>query len=250
MPRSGSVWRALAILVVAVLAGCNAPEVDETRPTPRVVSRPPTATPPAELVLVILNVSPNETELGTPVEVVALVANEGRAAGGATVAFEIVGGASVLASTGQIAPGASAEARANLTPGVGGNLAVRAVLDDQETTVALVVRAPRLANLTVRTGASEPCGALRLTIGLENVGDAAARNVRASLDVMDEAEAPIVSLAPTIGDVAPGARGEATVEVPEARAACEGEDARIYVVRLVVHADHLADVQLTGVVTA
>lgn len=242
-----------SIVAFALLAGCNVGDDDEARPTPRVVSRPTIATvetkTPAELHLMSLDVLPATVDLGQRIEAVARVVNVGEERGGATVLFEIVGGPNATASAPVTGKG-SADVRASLTPTAGGNLAVRARLGDEENTTTLLVRAPRIANLTVVASSTGPCGALRLTLGLDNVGDATARNVRGDLDVLDEADAPIVSLRATIGDVPPGEHGAAVVDVQEGRTACEGEEPRVFGVRLVVQTDALADAQLTGVVTA
>ncbi|HET6405141.1 MAG TPA: hypothetical protein VFH78_10875 [Candidatus Thermoplasmatota archaeon] len=238
----------LALLLGPVaLAGCNAPE-DEERPPPRVVSRPPRE-PPAALRLVSVEATPNESEVGRPVSAVALVANDGPAAAEAIVLFDIVGGANAT-GTARVAPGETAEVRADLVPTSGGNLSLRARLGEQEDATSLLVRAPRVTGLALAAEPVEPCGAVRVTLSFLNAGDAPARGVRAQLDLLDAAEGPLVSLTLEMGEVAPGERGAASADVAELRAACEGPEPEVYAYRAKVSVEALREAELVGVFRA
>lgn len=245
----------LATVVLALaLAGCNVADDDGARPTPRVVSRPPTGPAPpdmalADLQLVSLAVTPNETEAGAPVEVVASVANARDLPSQASVLLEIVGGPSARVDV-TVDGHAVAEARATLVPELGGSLAVRATLGSEESTTALRVRAARLANLTFAASATEPCGRVRYEAGFDNVGDGPARDVRVRLAVNATDGAPLETREGAVPDVAPASHGAWTGELAQLRAACAGEEPVAYAVRMVVRARGLLETTLTGVVTA
>lgn len=194
-----------------------------------------------------LHVTPNETELGAPVSASARVANVGDLAGSVRVRFEIVGG-HVAFAEGVVEPRGSLELDAILVPTSGGNLAVRASAEDEELTVALLVRAPRVANVTVAHEGVH-CQSFAVRFGFDNVGDAPAQDVRFSLVLSDEQGRFVLDRQASVGPIAPGARGEWMVEADHLRGACDAPPAT-FAYRGQVSARGLDTLTVTGVLTA